>query len=168
MGGSLELDINFLLTCLSFIFSQLVTYAPVRMLQQRNHLCLLLLVRQAGYIVNLSDFYSYRLRQLEIAVMARYGTLSRRPAKEQPPANMRDDKTANTDHTHIPLPSLAPSITWPVSDRCDIAGVSVPPLRRSVRVVESNAFSIRNALWSSAEDDLLVQAVAKHSTSDVL
>jgi hypothetical protein len=25
------------------------------------HLCLLLLVRQAGYIVNLSDFYSYRL-----------------------------------------------------------------------------------------------------------
>jgi hypothetical protein len=27
----------------------------------RYHLCLLLLVRQAGYIVNLSDFYSYRL-----------------------------------------------------------------------------------------------------------
>jgi hypothetical protein len=25
------------------------------------HLCLLLLVRQSGYIVNLSDFYSYRL-----------------------------------------------------------------------------------------------------------
>jgi hypothetical protein len=25
------------------------------------HLCLLLLVRQAGYIVNLSDFYSYRI-----------------------------------------------------------------------------------------------------------
>jgi hypothetical protein len=27
----------------------------------RYHLCLLLLVRQAGYIVNLLDFYSYRL-----------------------------------------------------------------------------------------------------------
>jgi hypothetical protein len=26
----------------------------------RYHLCLLLLVRQTGYIVNLSDFYSYR------------------------------------------------------------------------------------------------------------
>jgi hypothetical protein len=34
---------------------------------------------------------------------------------------------------------------------------------------ESSAFSVpdRNALWSRAEDDL-VQAVAKHSTSDVL
>ena len=102
---------------------------------------------------------------------------------------MRDDKTANTDHTHIPLPSLAPSITCPASDRCDIAGVSVPPLRRSApaisrfcpvlgwrtmlqlfarRAAESNAFSIRNALWSSAEDDLLVQAVAKHSTSEAI
>ena len=121
--------------------------------------------------------------------MARHGTLSRRPAKEQPPADMRDDKTANTDHTHIPLPSLAPSITCPASDRCDIAGVSVPPLRRSApaisrfcpvlgwrtmlqlfarRAAESNAFSIRNALWSSAEDDLLVQAVAKHSTSEAI
>jgi hypothetical protein len=27
----------------------------------RYHLCLLLLVRQAGYIVNLSDFYSFSL-----------------------------------------------------------------------------------------------------------
>ncbi len=35
---------------------------------------------------------------------------------------------------------------------------------------ESNAFSVpdRNALWSRAEGDLLVQAVAKYSTSDVL
>ncbi len=86
---------------------------------------------------------------------------------------MRDDKTANTEHTHIPLPSLASSITRPDSDRCDIVGVSTsicvpPPLRRSVPVIrrfcpvigwrtmmhllacraaESNAFSIRNALW---------------------
>ena len=38
------------------------------------------------------------------------------------------------------------------------------------RSAESNAFSVpdRNALWSRSEDDLLVQAVAKHSTSDVL
>jgi hypothetical protein len=30
-------------------------------LRGRYHLCLLFLVHQAGYIVNLSDFYSYRL-----------------------------------------------------------------------------------------------------------
>jgi hypothetical protein len=115
--------------------------------------------------------------------------LSRCPAKEQPPPDMRDDKTANTDHTHIPVPSLAPSITCPDSDRCDITGVSVPPLRRSApaisrfcpvlgwrtmlqlfarRADESNVFSIRNALWNRAEDDLLVQAVAKHSTSEAV
>jgi hypothetical protein len=75
-----------------------------------------------------------------LAVMARHGTLSRRPAKEQLPADMRDDKTANTEHTHIPLPSLASSITCPDSDRCDIVGVSTsicvpPPLRRSVPVI---------------------------------
>ncbi len=123
--------------------------------------------------------------------MARHGTLSRRPAKEQPPADMRDDKTANTtaDYTHIPLPSLAPSIPCPASDRCATA---VPvALRRSSpaisrfcpflgwrtilrllarRAAESNAFSVpdRNALWSRAEDGLLVQAVAKYSTWDVL
>ena len=38
------------------------------------------------------------------------------------------------------------------------------------RAAESNAVSVpdNNALWSRAEDDLLVQAVAKHSSSDVL
>jgi hypothetical protein len=38
------------------------------------------------------------------------------------------------------------------------------------RVAESNAFSVpdRNALWSTVEDGLLVQAVGKYSTSDVL
>jgi hypothetical protein len=38
------------------------------------------------------------------------------------------------------------------------------------RAAESNAFSVpdRNALWSRAEDGLLVQAVAKYSTWDVL
>ena len=124
--------------------------------------------------------------------MARHGTLSRRPAKEQPPADMRDDKTANTiaDQTHIPLPSLAPSIPCPASDRCATA-VPVGASRRSSpaisrfcpvlgwrtmlqllarRAAESNAFSVpdRNALWSTAEDGLLVQAVAKYSTSNVL
>jgi hypothetical protein len=36
------------------------------------------------------------------------------------------------------------------------------------RAAESNVFSIRNTLWSRVEDDLLVQAVAKYSTSEVL
>ena len=69
--------------------------------------------------------------------MARHGTLSRRPAKEQPPAGMRDDKTATTtaDHNNIPLPALATSIHCPDSDRCDTAGVHVPPLRRSAPAI---------------------------------
>jgi hypothetical protein len=121
--------------------------------------------------------------------MARHGTLSRRTAEDQPAVDMCDDKTDNTDHTNNPQPSLAPSITRPASDRCDIAVVCVPPLRRSApaiirfcpvlgwrtmlellarRTAESNAFSMRNALWSSAEDDLLVEAVGKHCTFDVL
>jgi hypothetical protein len=38
------------------------------------------------------------------------------------------------------------------------------------RAAESNAFSVpeRNALWSRVEDGLLVQAVAKYSTFNVL
>jgi hypothetical protein len=124
--------------------------------------------------------------------MARHGTLSWRPAKEQPPADMRDDKTVNTtaDYTHIPLPSLAPSIPCPASDRC-ATSVPVCALRRSApairrfcpflgwrtilrllarRAAESNAFSVpdRNALWNRAEDGLLVQAITKYSTWDVL
>ena len=125
--------------------------------------------------------------------MPRYDKLSRCPVKEQSPADMSDDKTVNTTayHTHIPLPSLAPSIPCPYSDRRDTAGVPVPPSRRSApaisrfhpvlgwrtilqllerRVAESNTFSIpdRNASWSRAEDDILVQAVAKCSTSNIL
>ncbi len=132
-------------------------------------------------------------RHNAFGIMARHGTLTRRPAKEQPLADMRDDKTATTtaDHNHIPLPSLAPSIPCPDSDRCNTAGVPVPPLRRSApaisrfhpvlgwrtilqllarRAAESIAFSVpdRNASWSRAEDDLLVQAVAKCSTPDIL
>ncbi len=59
-------------------------------------------------------------------------TLSRRPSKDQPPADIRDGKTTTTttDHTtHIPLPAVAPSIFCPDSDRCDTTGVPVSPLR---------------------------------------
>ncbi len=112
--------------------------------------------------------------------MVRHDTLSRRPAKEQSLADMHDDKTTNTitDQTHIPLPSLVPSIPCPDSDRCATA-VPVGASRRSAptisrfcpvlgwrtmlqllarRAAESNAFSVpdRNALWSRTEDDLLV------------
>ncbi len=109
--------------------------------------------------------------------MVRYDTLSRRPANEQPPTDMRDDKTANTtaDYTHIPLPSLVPSsIPCPASDRCATAvPVGAGASRRSSpaiaisrfcpvlgwrtmiqlfarRAAESNAFSVpdHNALWS--------------------
>jgi hypothetical protein len=98
---------------------------------------------------------------------------------------MRDDKTANTiaDQTHIPLPSLAPSIPCPASHRCATA-VPVGASRRSDpaisrfcpvvgcrtmlqllarRAAESNAFSVpdRNALWSRAEDGLLVEKIAE-------
>ena len=108
-------------------------------------------------------------------------------------AHCADDKTATTtaDHTNIPLPSLAPSIPCPDSDRCDTTAVSVSPSRRSApaisrfhpvlgwrtilqllarRAAESIAFSVpdRNASWSRAEDDLLVQAVAKYGTSNIL
>ena len=40
----------------------------------------------------------------------------------------------------------------------------------ALRAAESTAFSVpdRNALWSRAEDGLLMPAVAKYSTLDVL
>jgi hypothetical protein len=87
----------------------------------------------------------------------------------------------------IPMPSLAHSVPSPASDRRDTAGVSAPPPRRSAlpsaghrvhpvlgwrtilqlltrRAAGSIAFSVpdRNALWSRAEDSLLMQAVAKY------
>ena len=124
---------------------------------------------------------------LSTSCVSQSGTLDRtRPVKEQPPADMHDDKTDT-----IPLPSLSPSIPCPDSDRCDTGGVSVNPLKRSTPVInrfhpvlvwrtilqlltcrstESIAFSVpdRNALWSRSEDDLLVQVVAKYSTSHIL
>jgi hypothetical protein len=123
--------------------------------------------------------------------MVRNVTLSRRLVKEKSTDDMRDDKTTNTisDQTHIPLPSLPPSIPCPPSDRCATT-VPVGDSRRSIpdiirfcpvlgwrtilhlltrRTCESNVFSVpdRN-MWSREEDGLLVQTVAKYSTSDVL
>jgi hypothetical protein len=81
--------------------------------------------------------------------MVRDGSWSRRPVKEEPPADIRDDKTANTttDYTHLPLSSLGPSIPCPASDRC--ATVAVGVLRRSTPDIRRE------------EDGLLVQVVAK-------
>ncbi len=116
------------------------------------------------------------------------------PVKDQPVADMRDDKTVITtaDHNNIPpLPSLAHSILCPASDRCDTTDLLVSPWRRSVPVIrrfnpvmgwwtilqlltsraaKSIAFSVlnRNALLSRAEDGLLVQPVVKYSTPNVL
>ena len=44
---------------------------------------------------------------------------------------MCDDKTANTtaDYNHIPLPSLAPSIPCPASDRCQVVVVTFPSIQ---------------------------------------
>jgi hypothetical protein len=90
----------------------------------------------------------------------------------------------------VPLPSLAPSIPCPASDRCGTA-VPVGASRRSAPVIsrfcpvfgwwttlylltcqttEANTFSVpdRNVLWNRVEDVLLVQDVAKYSTSDIL
>ena len=100
--------------------------------------------------------------------------------KDQPLVDMRDDKTTNTtaDHTHIPLPSVAPSIPCPTSAHC-ATGVPVGASRRSSppisrfcpvlgwwtmlhllarRAAESNDFSVPddNTLWSRSEDDLLI------------
>jgi hypothetical protein len=49
-----------------FVMQLLIRYANIVLTittghRVRYHLCLLLLVHQAGYIVNLSDFCSYRL-----------------------------------------------------------------------------------------------------------
>jgi hypothetical protein len=65
-----------------------------------------------------------------------------------------------------PLRRSAPAI----SRFCPVLGWRTMLQLLARRAAESIAFSVpdRNALWSRAEDGLLVQAVAKHSTSDVL
>ena len=93
--------------------------------------------------------------------------------------------------SYLPMTSLTLGIPYPPSDRSDTVDVSVSPLRRSVPVIyrfspvlgwwtilqlltcratESISFSVpdRNTLWNRAEDDLLVQSVAKYSTPNVL
>ena len=114
--------------------------------------------------------------------MTSHDTLSRRPAKEQPPADMCDDKTVTTtaDHNNIPQPALAPSIPCPDSDRCDTTGVPVSPVRQSapaisrfcptLRMVASRpkchtsgncACPIVNVphMWIRDEDNLLLQTI---------
>jgi hypothetical protein len=57
-----------------------------------------------------------------------------------------------------------------ISRFCPVLGWRTMLQLLARRASESNAFSVpdRNALWNRAEDDLLVQVVAKYSTSDVL
>ena len=57
-----------------------------------------------------------------------------------------------------------------ISRFCPVLGWRTMVQLLARRAAESNAFSVpdRNSSWSRAEDDLLVQAVAKHSSSDVL
>jgi hypothetical protein len=92
---------------------------------------------------------------------------------------------------HITLTYPFFGTQYSLYDRPDTAGVPVPPPRRLApaisrfhpvlglrtilqllarRAAKSIAFSVpdRHVLWSRAEDDLLVQAVVKYSTSDVL
>jgi hypothetical protein len=129
-----------------------------------------------------------------IAVMASHDTVSRPPGREES-TDMKNDMTVlHTTPYHmsyLPIPSLTHNIPHPSYDRCDITVVPVSPPRRSVHVIsrcnpvlgwrtflqlftsratESIAFSVpdRKALWIRTEDDLLVQSVAKYSTSDVL
>jgi hypothetical protein len=120
--------------------------------------------------------------------MARHGTVLRPPAREKT-ADVQDITALHTTPCHmsyLPTSPLVHIIPCPPSDSCDTT-VPVPPLRSvpvisrfcpvlgwwtmvdllASRAAESNAFSVpdRYALWIRAEDGLLVQAVAKHSTS---
>ena len=118
--------------------------------------------------------------------MVRYDTLSRRHAKEQPPANMCDDKTDTTTTYNIPLPDLTSSFSCPDSDRCDTSDMHVHPPRRSspaisrfcptlgwMHLVQNVTYrpdvSVTLAapieltvpdLWTRAEDNLLVQTIS--------
>jgi hypothetical protein len=102
--------------------------------------------------------------------MVRHDTLSRRPAKEQPPADIRDDKTANTTADYTVPVGVSRRSAPDISRFCPVLGWRTLLQLLARRASESNAFSVpnRNELWSRVEDDLLVQAVAKYSTSDVL
>jgi hypothetical protein len=120
--------------------------------------------------------------------MARNGTVSRPPGREKT-TDVQDISLTYHTIPHVILTYVFFGTHYSLfcSDSCD-TGVPIeevgPRNNRFCpvigwwtmlhllvcRVVESNVFSVpdRNSLWNRTEDDLLVQAVAKHSTSDVL
>ena len=65
------------------------------------HLCLLLLVRLGGYIVNLSDFYSYRLIGKLTAFLQLQEFSLRKPTV-----------TSSTSTVRLLLPSSKTGLTW--------------------------------------------------------
>ena len=77
---------------------------------------------------------------------------------------MQDDMTSLHTTPYIHMHSLTHIIPCSASDRHDTAGVS--DLHREGRSLTS-AGSIHALLCVRAEDDILVQAVAKYTTSDV-
>jgi hypothetical protein len=79
------------------------------------------------------------------------------------------DLCTSTRTTRVSVPLLKQSDPA-ISRFCPVLGCRTMLQLLARRAAESNAFSVpdRNALWSRAEDDLLVQAAVKHSTSDVL
>ncbi len=66
------------------------------------HLCLLLLVQVGGYIVNLSDFYSYRL----IGKLTAFLQLQEFSLRKQTPV------ASSTSVERLSLPSLKAKLTW--------------------------------------------------------
>ena len=68
----------------------------------RYHLCLLLLVRQTGYIVNLSDFYSYRL----IEKLTAFLQLQEFSLRKQTPV------VSSTSVARLSLPSSKAKLAW--------------------------------------------------------
>jgi len=67
----------------------------------RYHLCLLFLVRQAGYIVNLLDFYSYRL----IRKLTAFLQLQEFSKRNLPVAS-------STSAARLSLPSSREKLAW--------------------------------------------------------
>ena len=87
-----------------------------------------------------------------------------RPSTREQSDDMQDDMTSLHTTPYIHMHSLTHIIPCSASDRHDTAGVS--DLHREGRSLTS-AGSIHALLCVRAEDDILVQAVAKYTTSDV-
>jgi hypothetical protein len=71
------------------------------------HLCLLLLVRQAGYIVNLSDFYSYRLIGKLTAFLQRQEFSQRKPTVASSTSAARCSHSTSKNKVGLSLPKAA-------------------------------------------------------------